>query len=100
MDFDPEWHRFIQRWSPPAPRADLDCRMLSRYRSARGWRAKWNRFARARLAVPVPLLAAMLLVAAGLFFFSRSLARSQTRMGGFEPVAYPQLIVIRAETER
>jgi hypothetical protein len=98
MGTDLELQSLIRRWSAPAPSSDLDRRMMTRYRSVRGWHAKWRRFLRARLSVPIPLIAAVLLLAGCLLlpFFQKPNGPGE-RMAGFEPVASPQLIVTRAE---
>jgi hypothetical protein len=103
METDPELRRLIRQWTPPEPTADLDNRMIRRYRnsdSARrgGWRAIWRRFLHARLSVPVPALAALLLIAGCLTLLSlRKPDGPRQRMDGFEPVAFPQIDVTRAE---
>jgi hypothetical protein len=96
METDPELQSLMRRWSPPAPSADLDRRMIDRYRSARGWRAIWRRFLQARLSVPIPAVAVVLLVAGCLLFLSWSDGK-RDRMAGFEPVASPQWIITPAE---
>jgi hypothetical protein len=101
MDIDPDLQRFIRRWSPPAPSADFDERMYSRFRRARGWRSKWRRFSAARVSVPVPVLTAGLLLVICLFLFSmRRRNGPREHMGGFEPVSLPQITVVRAEVGR
>jgi hypothetical protein len=98
MGTDPELEGLIRRWSPPNPSADFDRRMVTRFRSARGWRFRWRRFLEARLSVPIPLVVAMLLVAACLpLFLLRKTGGPRERMAGFEPVASPQITIARAE---
>lgn len=98
MGTDPELQGLIRRWSPPSPSADFDRRMITRYRSVRRWRFKWRRFLEARLSVPIPLVAAMLLVASCLLLFSvRKTDSPRERMAGFEPVASPEMTITRAE---
>ena len=98
MEIDPELQRLVRRWSPPPPSPDLDDRMMARFRSTRGWRGGLRRFLHARLSVPVPLLAAGLLVAVCLLLVSlRNPGNPGGRMAGFEPVAAPQWTVVRAE---
>lgn len=97
MDIDPDLQRSIRRWSPPAPSADFDERMYSRFRRAHGWRYRLRRLAAARLSVPLPVLTAVLLVFICLFLFSmRRRNGPRERMGGFEPVASPRITVARA----
>ena len=98
MEIDPELQRLVRRWSPPPPSPDLDDRMMARFRSTRGWRGGLRRFLRARLSVPVPLVAAGLLVALCLLLMSLwNPVSPAARMAGFEPVAAPQWTVVRAE---
>ena len=98
MGTDPELKGLIRRWSPPSPSADFDRRMLARFRGARGWRFLWRNFLEARLSLPIPLVAATLLVAACLLVFSsRKTGGPRERMAGFEPVASPQMTITRAE---
>ena len=98
MGADPELKGLIRRWSPPSPSADFDRRMLARFRSARGWHFRWRSFLEARLSVPMPLVAATLLVAACLLVFSsRKTGGPLERMAGFEPVASPRITITRAE---
>ena len=98
MEIDPELQRLVRRWSPPPPSPDLDDRMMARFRSARGWRGGLRRLLHARLSVPLPLVAAGLLVAVCLLLMSlRNPGSPGARMAGFEPVASPQWTVVRAE---
>jgi hypothetical protein len=98
MGTDPELDRLIRRWSPPSPSAEFDRRMLARFRSARGRRFRWRSFLEARLSVPMPLVAATLLVAVCLLVFSsRTTGGPRERMAGFEPVASPRMTITRAE---
>jgi hypothetical protein len=98
MGADPELKDLIRRWSPPSPSPDFDRRMLARFRSARGWRFRWRSFLEARLSVPIPLVAATLLVAACLLVFSSGKTGGPgARLAGFEPVASPQMAITRAE---
>jgi|HubBroStandDraft_1064217.scaffolds.fasta_scaffold167306_2 hypothetical protein len=104
METDPELQRLIRQWTPPEPSAQLDSRMIRRYRTsdsvtrAGGWRAIWRRFLRARLSVPMPAVAVLLLIAGCLVLLSlRKADGPRQRMDGFEPVALPQINVTRAE---
>ena len=101
MEHDSELRKSIRRWTPPAPGEDLDRRMMARFRGARGWRGAWRRFLHARLSVPVPALAAALLLAACLLLASLGKpGDAREPMAGFEPVASPHFVVARAETAR
>lgn len=98
MGTDPELQSLIRRWSAPAPSAEFDRRMMSRYRKGRGWRATWRRFLRARLSVPVPAVALVVLATGCLLLLTlRRPDGPRVHMDGFEPVASPQMIVTRAE---
>ena len=98
MERDPELQSLIRRWTPPPASANLNGQMMSRYRRMRGSSGLWRRFLHARLSVPVPALAALLLLIACFILLSlRSVQRPGGPMDGFEPVANPKLIVERAE---
>jgi hypothetical protein len=63
----------LREWQAPDPPADLDRRVLAAYRAAHvpsPWRIFWT----ARISVPVPVLAALLLLAAALFVQYRARA--------------------------
>ena len=101
MGTDRDLQSMIRRWAPPAASPDLDRRMISRYRSARGWRARWRRFLHARLSVPLPLVTAgLLLGCVFLLLYLRNQDNPRERLAGFEPVATPRMIVTSAEDPR
>jgi hypothetical protein len=93
MQHDPEIQALIRQWVPPAPSPDLDARMLARFQARR--KPLWKRRIELRLSIPAPLPATALLVllAWGAWFGWETAARNsfRERMGGFEPVAAPQL---------
>jgi hypothetical protein len=100
MEHDPELRPFIRNWTPP-PAPDLDARMLSRYAARRP--SLWRRRLELRLSIPVPLLAALVVLAAGGALWldqrARAAATLRERLGGFDPVASPTLVVTRAEVK-
>jgi len=56
----------LREWQAPEPPAALDARMLAAYRhTVRP--SLWQRFLSARVSIPVPVLATLVLVAAALF---------------------------------
>jgi len=92
MDHDPEIQSLIRQWTPPDASPDLDGRMLDRFHSRRSF---WRRRVSVRLSIPVPALAAALVLllagAAWIGLEARARASFRDRMGGFEPVAAPEL---------
>lgn len=92
---DEDLKRAVKSWSPPEPSADFDDAMMARFRSRRSWISRWLR---AKVAVPVPVLAVSLLalIAAAAFVWQRSRVPEAP---GWQPVAEPKLRVIRAEVQ-
>ncbi len=64
----------LREWHAPSPSAELDARVRSLFRASRPlpW---WRRILSARIAIPVPALAAFLLLA-GVWWFARRPAPS------------------------
>ena len=93
MDRDPELQALIRQWTPPDPIAGIDSRMLARFHARR--RSLWKRRIELRLSIPAPIAAAALLVllAGGAWWAIEAQARRslRERLGGFEPIAAPQL---------
>ena len=102
MEHDPDLHPIIRRWTPPPAAPDLDARMMARFAARRP--ALWRRRVEFRLSIPIPLLAALVLLAAlGGWWVdrrARAAADLRERLDGFEPVAAPRLVVTRAEAAR
>ncbi len=94
MDHDPEIQALIRQWTPSDPPPGIDSRMMARFLGRR--RTFWKRRIELHVSIPAPALAAamILLVAGGLWFGIEEEARKsfRRRMGGFEPVAAPQLM--------
>jgi hypothetical protein len=70
METDP-LGSILREWKAPDAPASLDARMLAAYRERRrssAWQGLWS----ARISVPVPLLAALLLIAAAVFLEFRA----------------------------
>jgi hypothetical protein len=92
MDRDPEMQALIRQWTPPDPSPEIDGRMMARFRARQPF---WRRRLELRVSIPAPALAAVLvlLIAGGAWWGFEARARSsfRERMGGFEPVAAPQL---------
>lgn len=64
-------HSVLREWAAPEPPAGLDARVGAAYRAAYRpslWRRVWS----VRVTIPVPVLAALLLVAAALWLQFRS----------------------------
>ena len=97
MKPDEDLKGLIQGWLPPPQSPDLNDRMLARYRRGRGWRTHWNRFRKARISIPVPLIAGVAVAACLLLFLIRHAEDAEDRMAGFVPVASPSMTVISAE---
>ena len=55
----------LHEWQAPEPPAAMDARALAAFRTAHH-PSPWNRFLRARVSVPVPVLAALMLIVAAL----------------------------------
>ena len=94
MNHDPELQSLIRQWTAPDPATDLDARMMARFRARRRpfWKRRWE----LRVSIPAPALAGllMLLLAYASWLASEGFSRASFRdgMGGFEPVAAPQLV--------
>jgi hypothetical protein len=89
---DEDLNDLVKRWLPPAPRAGFEEAMLARFRR----QTRWRRMLRARVAIPIPLLAASVLVFTLMTLFAWTLWRRTPELPGWEPVREPQLRVIRA----
>jgi hypothetical protein len=61
-EFDP-LQKVLREWEAPEPSAALDARVRAGFRAARA-HAPWRRLWTARVSVPVPVLAAVLLLLA------------------------------------
>ena len=61
----------LRDWTPPSPSPQLDSRMLDAYRQATHI-SLWRRFLGARVTIPVPVLATLLLLAAAWFLTFRT----------------------------
>ena len=69
MERDP-LRPLLQEWEAPDPSAAMDARVLAAYRAARrpsAWRRMWNR----RVSLPVPVLAAAVILIAIVFLSLR-----------------------------
>jgi hypothetical protein len=92
---DEDLDRFIKSWRIPVPSTGFDDRMLEAYRQRMPW---WRRWCAMRIEVPLPALAALLVV---VLFIGILLVRGRddpsTQAGGWHPVAEPTLKVIRSE---
>ena len=97
----------LQEWEAPEPAAALDARIRAAYRTARR-PSLWERIWTFRVSIPVPVLAAaLLLIAAGIWIERRSTppVRSATPSGyitrlesaGFRPLPDGEVRVIRSE---
>ena len=69
MSQDPDLQRLLPRWQPPEPPAAMDYRVLASYRQHLLQVPLCRRLWTARIAVPLPLAAALLLAAVGLMFW-------------------------------
>ena len=96
----------LREWKAPEPSAELDGRVRAGFRASRRPSA-WERFWSARISVPVPVLAMLLLIAALLAVkygaARRSTAETPSRPGsyvtqlnaaGFQPVPNGEARVI------
>jgi hypothetical protein len=90
---DEDLTRLIKSWRAPSPGTDFDRRMLSAFRGRAPW---WQRWWTMRIEVPLPALAAALVV---VLFLGILLVRGRfdrpIQAGGWQPVAEPTLKVIR-----
>jgi len=66
-----ELRAILQEWKAPEPPAALERRVLAAYRAAHA-PSPWRRFWTARISMPVPVLAALLLLTVALFMQFRS----------------------------
>ncbi|HTX36692.1 MAG TPA: hypothetical protein VME43_16805 [Bryobacteraceae bacterium] len=93
MEHDSEIQALIRQWVAPDASPGMNDRMLARFHARR--RPFWKRRIELRVSIPtlVPAAALLLLLAWGAWSGWQSAARSsfRERMGGFEPVAAPQL---------
>ncbi len=69
-EYDP-LNSALREWEAPEPSAAVDARVRAAYRAAHR-RPTWQRIWCARVAIPVPVLAALLLIAAALWLQSLS----------------------------
>ncbi|MGH7555444.1 MAG: hypothetical protein ACREMQ_20785 [Longimicrobiales bacterium] len=103
-------HSVLQEWEAPEPSPAMDARVRAAYRT-RHQASLWERFWSVRVSIPVPALAALLLIAAALWLqFRPRLPVSQpatvtpptggytTRIetAGFQPLPDGAIRVIRA----
>lgn len=79
MSQDPDLPRLLPHWQPPDPPAAMDDRVLASYRQHLLQVPLWRRLWTARIAVPLPLAAAMLLATIGLVFWLRAPERTALR---------------------
>jgi hypothetical protein len=56
-------HALLEEWKAPEPSPELDRRVAAAYRKARPRPPVWRRFLRARVSIPVPVLAVGVLAA-------------------------------------
>jgi hypothetical protein len=89
-EFDP-LRKILREWEAPPPSAELDDRVHAAFRA--NARPFWRRVWHARISLPVPVLAAILLIAAVLALLSRTAppsrpqpqdSRLATRLGSAE----------------
>jgi hypothetical protein len=107
---DDPFQALLKEWEAPQPSAALDARVREAYRAGRR-SSPWRRFWSARISVPVPALAALLLILAAVWFQFRprpSLAQPSpvippdgaylTRLetAGFQPIPDGASRVVRA----
>ncbi len=67
MEIDAGLRKLLRRWSAPEPGADLDRRMIEKYRSLRGQkpgRSLWTRLRTGSIPVPIPAAILALILAA------------------------------------
>jgi hypothetical protein len=90
---DEDLTRLIKSWRAPSPSTGFDRRMVSVFRGRARW---WQRWWAVRIEVPLPALAAVLVV---VLFLGTLLVRGRfdrpAQAGGWQPVAEPTLKVIR-----
>lgn len=91
---DEDLRRLVKQWSAPAPSENFDERMLTAYRRRSAW---WRQWWKARVEVPVPVLAASLLLVTFLgVWLATTRSEKKVLHSGWEPVARPALRVIRS----
>lgn len=108
---DDRLHAILQEWKAPAPGAELDARIHAAWRASRRtshtpvWRRVWT----ARVSLPVPAFAALVLLAAALLFALRpappappEAGRYVTRINatGFEPAPNGEARIVKIEEMR
>lgn len=92
---DEDVKQLVKSWRVPAASGELDRRMLSAFRRRIPW---WRRRWTIRIDIPMPALAAAVIVALLLgTLLVRARFSQSTEAGGWHPVAEPTLKVIRNE---
>jgi hypothetical protein len=95
----------LKEWKSPQPAEELDQRVVSAYQSAAQQRG-WQRFWKARVSVPAPVLVAAAIAIFALFFWLRSAAAPATSPGspgivtrlnasGFQPLPNGEARVVK-----
>jgi hypothetical protein len=79
---DDKLRAVLRAWEAPEPNPEMDARVRAAWRVSHppGWRRMWKRIWTARVSVPVPVLAALLLVAAFLLVTFGAARRSTAEM--------------------
>lgn len=99
MEHDPEIQALIRRWQPPTMPSGMNDRMMAQYHASR--RPWWRRRLELRVAIPAPIIAAVvlgLLVSGAWWGYQvRTAASFREHMGGLEPVKAPALTVTLAK---
>ncbi len=115
---DDELRKTLNEWKAPEPGASVDKRVLAAYRENYARPALWRRILLARISVPVPVAAALVLLIAVWFALGprgnvapappapvavqpaptptgEPVVAQRLRIENFRPVARPELRVIR-----
>jgi hypothetical protein len=101
---DDRLHEILYEWEAPESTVEMDSRMRAAWRSAHPplWRRLWS----ARISVPIPVLAALLVLAAVLLFSLSPAPPAAPEMGryvthlnatGFQPVTNGEARVVKIE---
>jgi hypothetical protein len=95
MEHDPEVRAVVRKWEAPTAPQGMDDRMMTRYLSRR--RPWWRRRLEFRVAIPLPIAATLLLLAAAWWGYqARTAAAFREHMNNFEPVASPVITIAEA----
>jgi hypothetical protein len=101
---DDRLHEILREWEVPAPAAKMDDCVRAAWRTAHppAWRRLWS----ARISMPVPVLAGLLLLAVALFVSLRlaptaspAIGRYVTRLNatGFQPAPNGEARIVKIE---